>query len=239
MRSQTSSKELWPATLVKSQSTRMSRDNAQRLDLELKRRASILDAADTLRRELGWSAVTIDQVAQCAGLGRSAVYLHFRDKTDIYFALIERALRLARRRLLRAARAPQQGLEKVLAMSRAFTGFAVEERHCFDACSEFMSLRSPGSQPSPNEEACLFVLSQIHACFTIAIAQGYRDGSVNAALGTPRVISICLWALLQGGMQLTIARSATPDIVRASQLEWSEHMLGLLRHMLHGSSIVS
>jgi len=43
----------------------MSRDNAQRLDLESNRPAAILDVADR-RRELGWSAVKIDHVARCA-----------------------------------------------------------------------------------------------------------------------------------------------------------------------------
>jgi AcrR family transcriptional regulator len=238
-RPQPGSKEPWRAPPLSSQSMRMSRDNAQRLDLELKRRAMLLDVADRLRRELGWSAVTIGQVARCAGVGRTTVYLHFQDKTDIHFALIERALCLVCRYLLCAASEPQQGLEKVLAMTRAFASFAVEERHHFDACSEFMSLRTSGSEPSPNEAACHFVLVQIHSCFANAIAQGHRDGTVNPAIGTPNEISICLWALLQGGMQFTIARSATPPIVRARQQEWCEHTLCFVRHMLHGSSMVS
>ena len=217
----------------------MSRDIAERLDLELKRQAAILDVADRLCRELGWSAVTIDQVARCAGLCRTAVYLQFRNKPDIRFALIQRALCLVRQWLLRAARKPRQGLEKVLAMSGAFAEFAIEERHHFDACSEFMSLHTSGSEPSPHEAACLAEFGQIHACFADAIAQGYRDGSINAALGSPSVISTCVWALLQGGMQLTVARSATPKAVCERQREWCEHMLGHLRHMLHGSSMVS
>jgi AcrR family transcriptional regulator len=217
----------------------MSRDYAKRVDLELKRRTAILDVADRLRRELGWNEVTIDQVARCAGLGRTAIYLQFRNKTDIHLALIERALCLVRRRLLRAAREPWQGLEKVLAMSRAFAEFAIEERHHFDACSEFMSLHTSGTEPSPHEAACLAVFGQIQACFAEAIAQGYRDGSINAALGSPSVISICIWALLQGSMQLTVARPAAPKTVGERQREWCEHMLGRLRHMLHDSSIVS
>ena len=217
----------------------MSRENAQRPDLELKRRTQILDGAERLRRELGWRAVTIDEVARRAGLARTTVYLHFQNKADIHFALIERALCLVCRCLLRAAGEPQQGLEKVLAMSRAFARFAVEDRHHFDTCSEFMSLHTSATEPSPNEAACHFVLAQIHSCFANAIALGHRDGTVHTALGTPNEISISLWALLQGGMQLTIARSATPDIVGARQREWSEHVLLFLRHMLQGSSMVS
>ncbi|HEU5134125.1 MAG TPA: TetR/AcrR family transcriptional regulator [Steroidobacteraceae bacterium] len=217
----------------------MSRENAHHPDLELKRRTQILDGAERLRRELGWRAVTIDQVARYAGLSRTAVYLRFRNKADIHFALIERALCLVCRCLLQAAAEPQQGLEKVLAMSRAFARFAVEDRHHFDSCSEFMSLHTPGMEPSPNEAACHFVLAQIHACFANAIALGHRDGTVHTALGTPGEISISLWALLQGGMQLTIVRSAAPDVVRARQREWSEHLLRFLRHMLQGSSMVS
>jgi AcrR family transcriptional regulator len=236
---QPGSKGPWRATLAESQSAGMSRDYAKRVDLELKRQTVILDVADRLRRELGWSEVTVDQVARCAGLGRTTIYLQFRNKTDIHLALIERALCLVRQWLLRASREPRQGLEKVLAMSRAFAEFAIEERHHFDACSEFMSLHTSGSEPSPNEAACLAVLGQIHACFEKAIAQGYRDGSINAALGSPSVISTCVWALLQGGMQLTVARSATPETVCERQREWCEHMLGHLRHMLHGSSMVS
>jgi TetR/AcrR family transcriptional regulator, acrAB operon repressor len=54
-------------------------------------REQLLDAAERVFRERGVAGSTLAEVAAQAGMTRGAVYWHFRDKSDLYAAMCERA----------------------------------------------------------------------------------------------------------------------------------------------------
>jgi TetR/AcrR family acrAB operon transcriptional repressor len=54
-------------------------------------REHLLDAAERVFRERGVAGSTLGEVAAKAGMTRGAVYWHFRDKSDLYAAMCERA----------------------------------------------------------------------------------------------------------------------------------------------------
>ena len=53
-------------------------------------RGRLLDAAEQVFYERGVSGASLADVAQCAGLTRGAVYLHFKDKLDLFDAMLQR-----------------------------------------------------------------------------------------------------------------------------------------------------
>src|ERR1700681_4199351 len=118
-----------------------------------RRRSEILVAAETLYAKKGWDAVTVDQVARSARLSRALVYVYFRDKEELLFAIGERAMRLVRNRFIEAAAGHVLGMDQVEAIGRAYMGYAYEFPHYFDFCSRFQS-HSVATDPSSNEGAC-------------------------------------------------------------------------------------
>jgi TetR/AcrR family acrAB operon transcriptional repressor len=54
-------------------------------------REQLLDAAERVFRERGVAGSSLAEVAAAAGVTRGAVYWHFRDKTDLFAAMCERA----------------------------------------------------------------------------------------------------------------------------------------------------
>jgi len=54
-------------------------------------RHGILDAAELLFQRQGVSRTTLQDIAQAAGLTRGAIYWHFKDKADLFNAMMERA----------------------------------------------------------------------------------------------------------------------------------------------------
>src|SRR6266702_8455835 len=54
------------------------------------REERILDAATTLLVRWGYRKTTIDDVAHEAGVGKSTIYLHWKDKNDLFRAAIWR-----------------------------------------------------------------------------------------------------------------------------------------------------
>ena len=85
-----------------------------------RRRTEIVDAAESLYAESGWEAVTMDQVARRARLSRALVYVYFRDKGDLLFALVERSLDNLRERFIEAQRGHDRGIDEVEAIGRAY-----------------------------------------------------------------------------------------------------------------------
>jgi len=53
-------------------------------------RDSLLDAAEALFHEQGVARTSLQHIAQRAGVTRGAVYWHFKDKPDLFHAMVER-----------------------------------------------------------------------------------------------------------------------------------------------------
>ncbi len=63
------------------------------------RRTTILDQARTLFLERGYSVISMQQIADAVGLNKATLYHHFRDKDDLFTAVLGRELDQSRRRL--------------------------------------------------------------------------------------------------------------------------------------------
>ena len=57
-----------------------------------KTRDALLDAAEAVFDRRGVSGASLQEVAEAAGVTRGAVYWHFRDKADLYNAMMDRAI---------------------------------------------------------------------------------------------------------------------------------------------------
>ena len=68
---------------------------AERKEREkLVRREQILEAAYQLFHESGFSAATMDQIAERAELAKGTLYLYFKSKEEVYYALLDRGLEI-------------------------------------------------------------------------------------------------------------------------------------------------
>lgn len=53
-------------------------------------RSRILDAAETVFHERGVAHASLDRIARAAGVTRGAIYWHFKDKADLFEAMMDR-----------------------------------------------------------------------------------------------------------------------------------------------------
>lgn len=195
-----------------------------------RRRAEILDAAAALYAKKGWDALTIEQVARSARLSRALVYVYFRDKEDLLFAVGERAMSLLRERFTAAIVGPSSGLDKVEAIGRAYMGYAHEFPHYFDFCSRFQShCMSP--DPSSNEGGCQIAGDQVLGVVVQAIQVGIKDGSIRANIGEPSMLAVTLWAFTHGIIQLAMAKGRELARLGIVIPAFSDYAFDLLRFM--------
>jgi TetR/AcrR family acrAB operon transcriptional repressor len=84
----------------------------------LETRHRLLDAAEVLFQAQGVSQTSLQQIAQQAGATRGAIYWHFKDKADLFNAMMERVtlpLEAAAQKAARGADAdPMEDVERVM-----------------------------------------------------------------------------------------------------------------------------
>jgi AcrR family transcriptional regulator len=177
-----------------------------------RRRGEIVDAAEALYAEMGWDVVTMDQVARRARLSRALVYVYFKDKGDLHFALVERSLEALRVRFEAARASKALGIAEVEAIGRAYFAFAREAPHHFDACSRFQAHTSHDGGGCPaNEAACMEVGHRVHEVIVSALNRGVADGSIRDDIGDPYVTALSLWAFTHGVIQIAASKAGTME----------------------------
>jgi AcrR family transcriptional regulator len=67
-------------------------------------REAILDAADHLLARYGYRKMTVDDIAQEAGIGKGTIYLHFASKEEVTLSHIDRIIERLKERLWAIAR---------------------------------------------------------------------------------------------------------------------------------------
>jgi TetR/AcrR family transcriptional regulator len=202
----------------------------RREDEKERRRAEILDAAEVLYLKKGWAALTVEQVARSARLSRALVYVYFRDKEDLLFAIGERAMRMLRDRFEAAVATPAPGMDQVEAIGRAYLGYAYEFPHYFDFCSRFQS-HSIATDPSSNEGACKVTGDQVIGIVVQAVETGIRDGSIRPDVGDSMMFAITLWAFTHGIIQVAMAKGGELARRGTTIPQFNDYAFQLLRRM--------
>jgi AcrR family transcriptional regulator len=197
-----------------------------------RRRNEIVDAAEELYAEVGWDAVTMDAVARRARLSRALVYVYFKDKSDLHFAIALRAMEMLHKRFREAAERGKTGAEKIQAIGRAYIAYAQEFPHYFDACAR-LELHTPnGTEPSPQEQLCIEAGKLPHEVAIEALQIGQRDGTLRPDLGDLAVTARVLWGFMHGLIQIAMTKGEllARSGIAVSQL--TQQAMELLTHAL-------
>jgi AcrR family transcriptional regulator len=197
-----------------------------------RRRTEIVEAAEGLYQELGWDAVTMDSVAKRARLSRALVYVYFKDKQDLHFAIAVRALETLEKRFEEASGRNQVGLEKIIAIGRAYMAYSHEFPYYFDACAR-MELHAPdASMAGAQEIACMEVGTRVHQIVVEALELGQQDGSIRADVGDLAVTSRVLWGFMHGIIQIAMTKGTPLAQVGISVAQLTQQAVSLIRSAL-------
>lgn len=201
-----------------------------------RRRAEIIDAAQELYRELGWDAVTMDSVARRARLSRALVYVYFKDKRDLHFAIAVRALELLRQRFEEASSRARTGIDKIVAIGRAYMAFGQEFPHYFDACAR-LELHAPdAAESSPQENPCMAAGQRVHQVVVDALVTGQQDGTIRKDVGDLGITSRVLWGFTHGLIQIALTKGEPLAQAGISVSQLTQHAVSMMRQMLEDSA---
>lgn len=198
-----------------------------------RRRGEIVDAAEDLYRELGWDVVTMDSVAKRARLSRALVYVYFKDKSDLHYAIALRAMEMLGSRFLEASARAKSGLEKIEAIGRAYLAFGNEFPHYFDACARLESgVAGAAETGSQQQQSLLDAGIGIHDTAVAALIAGQQDGTLRSDLGDLQVTSRVLWGFMHGIIQLAMTKDKALARAGISVPQMTQQAVELIRRML-------
>jgi AcrR family transcriptional regulator len=189
---------------------------ARRRDANLQR---ILDAATQMVAESGLAALSMGKLAEAVDYTPGALYRYFGSKDALLSQLVEKILEDVRALLDRAEgllprAAPP--LARVFALVQGYRAFARLQPHRFGLLA--MTMAEPRVLLREAEHAEPVVRVMIGAMQRLAAALG---AATEAGLLSPGEIperTICLFAMLQGVLQLQKQARYAPDILDIDRL---------------------
>ncbi|WP_028081790.1 TetR/AcrR family transcriptional regulator [Solimonas soli] len=205
-------------------SRKPSRSRLRRDDEKERRREALIDAAEAVFARHGFEAAKMEDVARRARVSRALVYVYFKNKAELQFAVCRRALRVLRERLSAAADGEKRGYDKIVAIGRAYMAFASEFPLYFAALSRFEAHQPDRIDAGSSERAVLEAGVAVHEVTIAALTAGARDGTI-ARIDKPMLVALTLWGYTHGAIQIAQTKAAFLEEVGLSADEFLAHAI--------------
>lgn len=164
-------------------------------------RQQILNAALSVFSAKGYSAATLEDIAQAAGVTRGAIYWHFEDKAGLYNSLMqdysERGAEIVQGAIA-------QGGSLIEILQRVFVELlqAVESEDSLRAVMELQLFKTELTEElRPGRQLQVQAGQALIASIAAALQQGVEDGVLRADL-EPDDMALAFMALQNGAIQL-------------------------------------
>ncbi|PLX14095.1 MAG: hypothetical protein C0594_00485 [Marinilabiliales bacterium] len=161
------------------------------------RKQDIADAAQKVFREKGFDRATIDDVAQRAELSKGTVYLYFKSKEELQFAVFQRGSHLLIEMFQKAIDRNRPTQEVLLQMASVFIEFSRKHADYFELFMFFQSSNlSKLNIEKETIEDYFYNKSPFKLVFDI-VSRGIEDGTLRNDLSVDLLAST-LWSQMLG-----------------------------------------
>lgn len=162
---------------------------------------AIIDAAENVIFSKGLEEATMDEIAEVAEFSKGTIYLYFRNKEDLYFAIHARGIRLLHRMFETAIKNIEKGIDQVLAVGRAYYEFSKVHSDYYKAMVYYDCHPGKADSDLPFAAQCNIEGEQILKFLAIMIQKGIEDKTIRSDID-PIKTGIILWGQSMGMIQL-------------------------------------
>src|SRR5687767_11710457 len=160
-------------------------------------RGKILEAAKALFIERGFEDTSIRNIAEKIEYSPTTIYLYFKDKDDIFYALHSEGFTLLNQ-YFRVLEHVSDPYERLKALNKAYIDFALENGEFYDLMfiirAPMDALEKDESKWEEGHRAFAFLVNTIKQC----IDHGYFKGM------NPEVLAFTVWSMVHGICSLEI-----------------------------------
>lgn len=165
------------------------------------RRNEIIKAAEQVFFTKGIENASMDEVAEKAELSKGTLYLYFKNKEALHFAICTRGLTILKSKFEKVIDPSKTMLENLIAIGFAFVSFSRENNDYFKVMSHFENKEYEFNEEdhihSEKDDVMIFLVKMIE--------QGITEGTFQPDID-PHVIAHVLWAQTTGVLQLMAAK---------------------------------
>ncbi len=140
------------------------------------RRNDILQAAEKLFFSRGYEGVTMDDIAREVELNKATLYLYFKDKESLFFAVVLSGVRILSSLVRERVKKKGSGVEKLWATGQAYIDFAEQYPEFLRLYNYFQSGRFDLESMKDEKEA---IASYAHTGFALVTADDHAKEIVT------------------------------------------------------------
>lgn len=171
---------------------RRQREKEQRMN-------DIINAAERIfLTGKAFESITMDDIAKEAELSKGTLYLYFKTKEDLYFAVHLRSMEFLKVKLMENITPDLSGFDIISAIGKSYIQFSKDypdhfilmaQKKVFHASEEMME--------NSNLKCCVEAGMGIFDFLTQAILKGQNDGSIRTDLN-PKLTTISIYGQIDG-----------------------------------------
>jgi TetR/AcrR family transcriptional regulator len=165
------------------------------------RRIDIIDAAERVFFSKGWRTATMDDVAESVELSKATLYLYFKNKEELYAAILVRGSVLLHEMFETAIQTHDTGIEQVRAIGRAYIAFHDRHRDYYDAMMYFESKDLDTCDDCTYAQQCDEYRDLVMGLVATGVRNGIDDGTLRSDLD-PMKTAVLLWAQSSGVLRV-------------------------------------
>jgi AcrR family transcriptional regulator len=167
------------------------------------RRSAIVDAAEEVFFSKGLENATMDEVAEKAELSKGTLYIYFKNKNDLFHAIVARALEMLFNIFQCAVEKEEKGIDKIKAIGTAYFEFYKTNPDYYSAMlhQEVYEIDHSDVEENPNIALCQQLGGKIFGLMREGVKTGIMDGTIRKDLD-PVKLPIVLWGHAAGVLHL-------------------------------------
>jgi TetR/AcrR family transcriptional regulator len=196
------------------------------------RRSDIIDAAERLFFTKSYDEVAMSDIAVNVELNKATLYLYFKNKESLYFAVITRGLVLMRDMFIKAADGKLNGRDKLLALTKAFFAFCHGHPEYYLLMCEARTRRFDMAQVA-DAMLQMTIAREIIGSLCEAVEQGTVDGSMQGGLD-PTETAAFVMANCESAVRPSIEIRWDLGTKKISPGRYLEHSISMMMSALTG-----
>jgi len=174
---------------------------AERKEREKEQRKNdIVDAAEKVFFEKGFYNSTVDDVAKEAELSKGTLYLYFKSKEEIHFAITRRGVSILNGMMEKSVSHDKTGHENLVELGNAFVEFSGKNKKYFESMLQ-MEFSKTVMDLTYDELTNLSTKDSPITLLFATVEKGVEDGSIRNDINITQ-LAVTLWAQLMGVLQI-------------------------------------
>jgi len=162
-----------------------------------RRRNEILDAAERIFFSKGIMNSSMEDIAQKAELSRRTLYLHFKTKEDLQFAIAQRGAEIVTKMMRKKIDKNRKGLENLIELGHVLVEYSLKYTNYFELYIHFQSSQLNQLNVKIDYIKDFFITKSPFAILLNIVKQGIIDGSLRNDI-SENELAATLWSQMLG-----------------------------------------